>query len=256
MLKAQQLYIFFITSILLLLLDSAGLLKVPTSFISQILVSPLKMTVYTGMAVIKDSSEIILHYSQIAGIASDAQKQNKINMELSVKIKELALENARLREQLGAPIPATYKIIPAKVISVSKFMEISVGSMDQIKTGMVVVDGTTLIGKVSKTEGFRSGVLLPYDPQSNIPVRTSRGTRGEVIGQAGGVILMDKILQKDSVFLDDLVVTSGEGEYPPNLIIGKIIHVNTDDVSPYKQAKIMPAVNYNTETYVYVLTSI
>lgn len=237
-------------------MDSTSLLKVPSSLVSQILVSPVKTTVYTGMAFIKESREIILHYSQIAGIASDAQNQNKINMELSVKVKELTIENAKLREQLGAPIPATYKIIPAQVISVSKFMEISGGSSDQIKTGMAVVDGSTYIGKITKTDGFRSWVLLPYDPQSNIPVKTSRGIRGVVIGQAGGVILMDKILQKDPVFLDDLVVTSGEGDYPPNLIIGKIIHVNTDDVSPYKQAKIMPAVEYNTETYVYILTSI
>ncbi len=237
-------------------MDSTGLLKVPTSFVSKILVSPLKTSVYTGMVSIKESREIILHYSQIARIAVDAQKQNKINMELSVKIKELVIENAKLREQLGAPIPATYKIIPGKVISVSKLMEISGGSLEQIKAGMVVVDGTTYIGKVSKVEEFRSWVLLPHDPQSNIPVKTSRGTRGEVIGQAGEVILMDKILQKDQVFLDDLVVTSGEGGYPPNLIIGKIIHVNTDDVAPYKQAKIMSPVDYNTQTYVYILTSI
>lgn len=176
-------------------------------------------------------------------------------MELSVRIKELTDENASLRTQLGAPQPVNSKIIPAKVVSVAKFMEINAGSFDRIKPGMTVVDGTTFVGKIIKVEEFRSLVILPHDGDSSIPVRTSRGTRGELVGQAG-VILMDKILQKDPVFLDDLVVTSGEKEYPPNLVIGKITNVNTDDVSVYKQAKIMPNVDYDTLDYVIILTSI
>jgi cell shape-determining protein MreC len=132
-------------------------------------------------------------------------------------------------------------------------MEISVGSKDKTEKGMIVVDGDVFIGKVVSVSNRRSLIMLPTDEELTIPVKTSRGAKGIVTGLAGQDIILDKVLQKDPLFLDDLVATSGEEDIPPNLLIGKISYIMTSDVAVYKQAKVTPLVDYQKEQTVFVI---
>lgn len=255
MVKLDRIYWFIIVSVLLLLFDYAYFLKDIKAPFDQIIL-PMKRGVYTVDLAFKNFGQAILHYPQILKITEDNLRLQKINDELTFKVKLLTEENTKLRTQLQAPLPSSFQFIPADVISVTRFMELSVGGKDKVDSGMVVVDGISLIGKITKVDNSRSNVMLPNDPQSVIPAKTSRGTSGVVVGMAGGILLLDKVLQKDQLFLDDQVVTVGSGGYPPNLIIGKIVHISSDDVSPYKQAKLLPVLDYFNLKKVFIISSL
>ncbi len=242
-------------SILLFTLDYFGFLS-PVKDPVEVFAVSVKEKVFTISTGIHNFGSLLAQYQSIKKAFEDRDKLQRVNDEMKISLEALREENLQLRKQLGAPLPSSYQFIPAIVAGVTETMELSVGEGSGIKVGMTVVDGTTLIGKITKTSRFRSTVMLPWDVEINIPAKTSRGAKGTVIGQVGGKIILDKVLQKEPLFLDDLVITSGEGNFPPDLLIGKITHIITDDISVYKTAQVLPAVDYRKEKLVFVISSL
>ncbi len=254
MLKIDRLHFLIAASFLLLVFDYFNLLKILKTP-GNSLILPVKRGIYTSFNGIKSLGRIIGNFPQIQEKVSDNKNLEKTNAELDLKVAQLTLENAKLRQQLEAPLPPSFKFLPATVVSVSRYMEVWVGRKDKVKEGMAVLDGITLVGKVSSVSDDRSQVLLVNDREMTIPAKSLRGAKGLVVGQTGGQIIFDKILQKDPLFIDDLVTTAGEAGIPPDLSIGKIAHINSDDVSPYKQAKLAPLVDYSALKLVFILTA-
>ncbi|MBM3283261.1 rod shape-determining protein MreC [Candidatus Gottesmanbacteria bacterium] len=244
-----------IISFLLILFDYSGWLdsfKIPVEKV----IIPTKQTVFRAKTALQNFTDILIKYPQLKKLTDDNSRIVKQNRELATEVKICNEENSKLRYQLGAPLPASYQFIPAQVVTVGRFMEIAAGSKAGVKPDMVVVDGKTFIGKVASVSYGRSNVLLPLNTELSLPVTTSRDAKGIVTGQGGGKILLDKVLQKDPLFLGDEVFTSGEGGYPTDLIVGVISHINADDVSTYKQASLEPALDYNKEKMVFVISSL
>ena len=147
-------------------------------------------------------------------------------------------------------------IMTQKVISVSpdtSIFEVAKIISEHNFDGMPVVDGSTFIGRISKTTDRRSLVILLTDNDLNVPVISNRGTRGKVNGQLGKLVLLNQVLQRDPLFLDDIFFTSGEEGFPPKLLIGKVVHIDTDDVDVYKQAQIAPYAEIDLIKKVFVL---
>ncbi|OIO14434.1 rod shape-determining protein MreC [Candidatus Gottesmanbacteria bacterium CG11_big_fil_rev_8_21_14_0_20_37_11] len=242
-------------SLVLLVLDFFGLLgglKIYTSRITF----PVKKNIYSTSLAFRDFGRILIDYPKLKKNADDTEWLKKQNDELNYRLKLINEENIKLRQQLESPLPATYKFIPSHVYAVSRYMDIGVGEKNGIKKGMAVIDGSSLIGKVLSVEENTSQIILLTDVDTNVAAKTSRGVRGIISGQYGENIVLDKVLQKDPLFIEDQVTTSGEDGLPPNLLIGNIVYINSDDVSVYKKAKINPALDYNKEEIVFVVSSI
>lgn len=255
MVKIDKLNFLIVISFLLLTFDYFGILKAFTNLSAKITL-PVKREIYTSYHEIRFFGQILGNFSQIQKQVLENKKLYKTNQELDLKVAQLTLENTKLRQQLEAPLPPSFKFLPATVVSVARYMEVWAGKKDKVKEGMAVLDGTTLIGKVISVSDDRSQVLLVSDREMTIPAKTSRGAVGVVVGQTGGLVTLEKVLQKDPLFIDDLVVTSGDRGIPPDLLIGKIAHINSDDVSPYKQAKLVPALDYSSLKIVFILTAV
>lgn len=242
-------------SFLLMFLDYFGQISFLKST-AEIVIVPTKQTVFRIYKTTKNLQEVISFFPQLNKIVNDNRSlERKVN-ELALRVKLLEKENDKLRHQLAAPLPASYQFIPAQVIAVSRFMEIAVGSNEGVKINMPVVDGTVYLGKIVSVSAKRSYVKLPVDSEATIPAKTLQGTKGVVVGQGGRNIILGKVLQKDHLFLSDQVLTSGEGGYPANLLIGTIVYIDVNDVSTYKQAKISPALDYLKEEVVFVISSL
>lgn len=248
-------YILLGLSLLLFFLDTLGMLNFVKEPVDSVVI-PVKSAVYDTWALVKGAGNVVWEYKDIKNIADQRSKLAKENEELKRKVFDLTGENAAMRHQLGAPLPPTLGFIPGNVIGKSRYLEVSVGEKDGVKKDMTVVDGTIFIGKTVNVSPLRSSIILPTDSDLKIPAKTSRGTEGTVIGEFGSSVLLDKVLQKDQLFLNDQVVTTGAGGYPPNLLIGKITHISADDVSPYKQAAIEPPLDYGREQTVFIVSSL
>ena len=254
MAKKNLIFTLIGSSILIFILDYFNFLdflKNP----AELLVLPVKKTVFSIFVTTKNIGDIIHQYPQLANLIEKNQNLTQDNSELNHKITILEQQNTALSHQLGVPLPPQFQLIAAQVLALSRFMELSVGQTDGIKTGMVVVDGITLVGKVVDVSGHRSKVMIPTDSEISIPAKTNRGTTGNVTGQFGTNIILDKVLQKDSLFQGDQVVTSGLGDFPPNLIIGNVVSIYSPDVSVYKNAKVAAPIDYGTTQTVFVIST-
>lgn len=254
MVKITRLYWFICASLLILILDFLGGLSPIKKHLDQFII-PIKKVVYAKTSSFKNLLDDFWQYPNLKQVMEDKEKLKKKEAELNFKVAELISENKKLRAQLEAPLPPSYKFIPAQVIAVSRFMEIDVGENLSVRVGMVVVDEQSLVGRIVTVGALRSKVILPSDPESVVPAVTNRGAKGEITGQAGKTVNFDKVLQKESLFLGDMIVTSGEGGFPPNFLIGKITYINTDETSAYKKAQVAPVIQYDKEKLVFVITN-
>jgi rod shape-determining protein MreC len=252
--RTAHIYWFIVISLLLLLLDHFVLLQIIKNTADQ-LVIPVKSFFFTTNTAIRSSTDLVTHYDQVKHFAQQQMKLKQDNEELQYSLAQLKDENKKLRQQLDAPLPEQTAFIPATVITTQQTMDLAAGESSGIKTGMPVVSGVAYIGKIVSVTANRSQVQLLTDPDLSISGRTSRGVEGVVIGQPGGGMVLDKVLQKDPLFLDDQIVSSGDSMTPPNLLIGKIVHINASDVAVYKQAKINPPIDYQKLQMVFVIKS-
>ena len=255
MYKKNLIYFLIGLSIILMLLDYFGFLKFVRAPVDK-LVIPVKQKFWDVKLLASGFIDIANNYPRLNKIFEEKDRITKENEEFSIKLDLLKEENTKLRYQLESQLPSTYKFIPAQVISVGSDMEVSKGANDGVKVGNTVVDGTVLIGRVSKVSSYRSRVILASSSDMRISVKTTRGTSGTIVGASGKTIEMNEVLQKDPLFLEDKLVTSGQDGFPPNLLIGKITHISGDDVSVYKQAKIEPLVDYAKERIVFIISSL
>ena len=235
----RKFFILFSISLLLAILDRGGLLKgIRSPFEPYITQS--KKVIYQTVSQLRLLPTVLFSYNDLVQSISESRKLISENKQMKLKITDLEEENEALRRQLGAPLPLSYKFIPANVIALSRQMELSVGSNNGVEPGMTVVDGQVLVGRILSVSEYRSKVILLTDNDIEVPAITQRGTRGMVRGQLGELISFDSVLQKDLLFLEDVVYTSGEADFPPQLLIGEVTHIDADDAAVYKKAQLLP----------------
>lgn len=248
-------FLFIFVSLLLLILDYFSLLSFIKGGVEEVIL-PIKQNVFTSVTSVTSVGNILTHYQNFSKVLEENGKLKREKEELQLKVQTFSEENNALRNQVGSGIGRTISLTPAVVISVSRFMEIGIGETSGVKRGMVALSGSYLVGKIVEVTPFRSQVMLLTDPEIRVPSKTSRGTKGVVQGQSYQTILLDLVLQKDPLFLEDQVVTSGEENFPPNMLMGTVAHITSDDVSVYKQAKVNQIIDYRTLSVVFVAKSI
>lgn len=175
-------------------------------------------------------------------------------------------ENLKIRRLLGAPLPASWQFLPARVISVTDSMRLDKGADQGIKEGMTVVIDNILVGRIIKVENNSSLVELPISTGVKIPVlvkkplvtgkdilesATGVQARGLLISQPGGLVL-DRVLQEEDIQKNDLLVTNGE-DWRPNLIIGQISEVLPKNAEIYQKAKVRQLADYQKLSLVFIV---
>lgn len=169
----------------------------------------------------------------------------------------LLSENARLRKQLAETQsvvsqqkyldPATYNLLPARPIGLSRYLKIDQGANAGIKIGQAVVFNDNYVGKIISSGERSSNIQLLADPDSKVAA-FSQGLEGKakgvLAGQFGSEILFDKILHEEIIKVGDLVYSEGtEGFLPRGLILGKVSQVMERENEIFKQAKVQS--NFN-----------
>lgn len=136
-------------------------------------------------------------------------------------------------------------------------IELGKGTDAGIKTGMPVVTGEGLVGRVTETSRHNSVVLLTGDTTSNVGVRfVNSGEIGVSVGQG-----MTKNTRVDLIDLDsktqvgEIAVTSGlqNSLYPPGIPVGTIASTNAGPQDLRRSVEMRPAVKVSTLDSVAVL---
>lgn len=250
--KRPSLFLFFLIALGVLFLDRLNILT-PLYVLTDPVIIPMKRRVFESFTFLQNIPLVFSQYEHIEDVTKRLHGLTQEIEELKLENTTLKTENEKMRKLLGAPLPSSFQFIPARVVARAKTMEIAVGAREGVRTGMAVVDGKTILGVVAVVSQKRSSVKLLTDETLTLSATTSRGSQGIVHGGANGVLL-DNVLQKDVLLLDDHVITAGDEEIPSDLLIGRISYITDADVAVYKQAKIEPAADPAALDEVFVIS--
>jgi rod shape-determining protein MreC len=200
------------------------------------------------------------------------------NAALRAENDRLAVENARLQEikrendQLTALLQLRagfdYKTAAAAVIGreSSEFRRLVVldkGTNAGIAVGDVAVAaGGALAGRVTEVGPDSAKVVLLTDSSSTVIGQlTSNAATGEVVGQLGGVLIMQQIDAGETITRGDEVVTAGielgsgvRSPYPKGLLVGQVIDFRRDANAVVQTAYLEPAAQLDKLELLLVIT--
>jgi rod shape-determining protein MreC len=209
---------------------------------------------------------------------TEIQTLHRTNDELARENARLAAENARtkelerqngiLTELLDVKGSLSFSTVTGSVIGressqFRRVVTIDVGSDSGVKEGDVVVGaGGALVGRITGVTGDSASVLLVNDTSSTVigQLGANQAT-GSVLGQLGGVLIMENIDTTERLQIGDTVVTAGidlgggvRSPFPKGLLIGSLVDVERDANAVTQTAFIQPAADLDRLEYVLVIT--
>ncbi len=255
-----------VVSVVILAMGWTGTLR-PVEDALSIVITPLQYAVH----------KLVEGAGGILSAPRDLQRLRDENRRLQAQVDELVyqlallreieLENASLRELLDLKekspdvLGPEADLLSAEVIgrdpsNLLRYLTIDRGSDDGIEIGMSVITARGLVGQIREVHANASRVALLTDPSSavNALIQRSRAT-GIVEGQTGPNLVMRYLPQGEGLAQPgDIVMTSGlGGNFPHRLPIGEVTEVYQSDVDMFQEARLRPAVDYDSLEMVIVV---
>lgn len=178
-----------------------------------------------------------------------------------VMLRELEIENKRLRKELGSPIYRDYDTVYSSVIgkSVNNWQATVVldkGSSDGIKKNMPVANADGLVGQVISTTRDACLVQLIIDRKSAVACRMQDSRATAIVeGQGGGELRLNFLPRETKVTKGEVVLTSGlGGVYPPDIVLGTAVLIGKGTYGLYKDVRVGPAADFSTLEEVFIIT--
>lgn len=251
-----------ILAILFLILDSVGNIDAAFAFIRSPLSGILDWTAARTDA-----------FADVLSGPRDLQLANSRIADLEAELAELERENSELREfrnqnQLyvdlfnrAAEAPELQRI-QANVIGhdtspVFRSIIIDKGSNDGVQVGMPVEAARGLVGQVYRSSPNSAQILLITDNISSVSSRLSSSraiglTKG---GGLGGAMRLEWVDLEAQIEIGDIVLTSGlNGEFPQDLVLGRVIEVQRSEANLFQSAVLQPAVDFDSLEIVFVIS--
>jgi len=224
-----------------------------------------------------------LIYSPFKGISrfiddivslGDVLEENKILKSNVEKIESLEAENIelkqeieKLKEELDVDYVLTdYNYLNATVVSRNSMywynnLSVDKGSKNGVEEGMVVINSTGLIGKVTNVGKYSSDVKLitSTDTSNKISVIVTNGDDNLVgvingYNYEEGYLEVEGISNTETVAVGDVVYTSGlGGVFPSGILIGYVDSITTDVYDLAKIINVKPSAKFDNINYVTIL---
>jgi len=222
---------------------------------------PFQKVFYSFSIGLENTKEFVSSVGKLKSENEELIKENQQLTSENAMLNDMKNENTMLREQIDLLPRDQYNLIAAFVVSqdpngMGNWLEIDKGSDDGIVEGMsVIVSKGILIGRIQNVSSHESQVMLLTNPKSTVNViTTNSGAKGVVKGEYGLGIMLDMVLQTDSINVGDSIVTSGiSGEVPRGLYVGTIQEIHQSDDHLFQQAIIASPLQVAKTQIVFVI---
>lgn len=227
--------------------------------------STLENGVSKGLGFFSGGFSDIVNFKSNAKKVEELEEENKKLEEEIVALKG-ELENTSSLEKLKKSlnfIDEKYVAnqISAKVVSKNDGLwytsiVISAGKNDGVKENSLVMNGDGLVGIITEVSADYSKAITLLDTTSSVSFKLSKdskfkgiittgtGMKDEESNREKG-LLQGYMLDSDyEVIPGDIVVTSGLGLYPENIVIGEVTKVSEDKSKSLKYVVVKPNVNF------------
>ena len=218
------------------------------------LVSPIQSTFAT---LARSIGHVAGRYVDLVHVRAENLSLRNENGRLRAELLESkrgAAESVRFQRLLGLRNAVTAETLVARVIAidVSPYFRVARVRLDRgeslVQRGMPVITPEGVVGRINRTSGETSDIMLSVDPRSAIDVVLPRtGGRGILKGKPGENgyrCAIEYLMQGEQAKEGDLVVTSGLGGFPRDLPVGRISKIlkNTAGLTP--DIEITPDVDF------------
>lgn len=239
--------------------QSQGLLDILDGPVGQVVRLPLEAVSSLDQGI----SDMWQQYVSLQHVA-DENRRLRQEMEWlrgeNSQLREAAAATQRLTSLLQFKEQALPSMVAAQVIGRDssnryKSVILNKGESDGIQKDMGVITPAGVVGRVVKTTGATSVVLLLTDPNNAIAGLIQR-TRDEGIveGVPQGRAKLKYIPMLSAVKEGDRVVTSGlVGGFPRGLAIGTITSIDREEGALFQTAELVPEVDVNRVEEVLVI---
>lgn len=148
------------------------------------------------------------------------------------------------------------RVVAASPSNFSFIVEIDKGTSSGIATGMPVVTGAGLVGRVSETSRRRAVVQLLTDKRFSVGVRLPSGDFGVANGQGQQRSLtVDLIDPATPVAKGEVAVTSGlqQSQFPPGIPVGTVLRTDLRPNALQQDIALEPVVEVDRLAFLTVL---
>jgi rod shape-determining protein MreC len=208
--------------------------------------------------------------SNVASAVTEIDALRVDNAALRDENERLANENARLRavreenDQLTAllqlrsgfeHVTVAARVIGREMLETRRLVTLDKGTDDGIELGdVVILKGGALAGRVTDVGPNFARITLISDSSSTVVGQLlGTGATGEIVGQAGSVLIMRNIDSAVQIGLEEEVFTAGielaggiRSPYPKGLVIGTVVDVERDANDVVQTAYLVPAANLDS----------
>jgi len=248
--------------VLLLIINPVGVMSpVRGIFVGAFL--PFQKVAYALSLAGENTKDFITSVGQLKEENENLFKQNQDLLAQNAKLNDLQNENDMLRSQLDLLPRSQYDLVSATITSqdpngLGNWMTIDKGASSGITQGMpVIFSKGILVGRIQDVYPDSSSVMLLTNPKSTINVITTQNqAKGVATGQYGLGLILDMVLQTDTINSGDSVVTSGiGGDIPKGLLVGTLQDVHQTDDHLFQQATINAPLQVSKLQIVFVIRS-
>lgn len=247
---------YFFVCLLLLFLDSRSFLK-PVHSLVQFVSIPVQKSLFGAREGLLGPVRGIREIGKGREAREEVEKRNAF---LEARIAEsgsLRAENEHMRALLGAGLPGRWVFEPVTVVSVYADSAQVWQSLADIQNRAVVIPngekGGIFVGRVEEVTGHLAQVYLPTHINEKTTVVVKDKDSGEkrasgIVEGRGGRMVLGQVLTGETLSPGDLVLTSGDGETPPDLLIGEIEKILDVREETFQQAELKTPVEYEKVT--------
>ncbi len=217
----------------------------------------------------------------VAGVAAAVTEIDRLQVEnatLTDENERLRNENSRLQlfkqqnDELTGLLQLqgdfdhktlAVRVIGRETLETRRLVTVDKGTDNGIELGdVVVVQGGALAGKVTDVGPTFAKVTLISDATSTVVGKLlESGATGDIVGQAGDVLIMRNVDSAVEIGIDEEVFTAGlelgggiRSPYPPGLVVGSVVDVERDANSVVQTAFLAPAADLDTFELALVIT--
>lgn len=189
------------------------------------------------------------NFNRLASENDKLKQDQELVISLQAKIDNLENENDFLRRAARVTQKLNYPVVYAGIFNFNLAptgynVLLNKGVEDGISEGDVVVTAEgVLVGKIQTVMQNFSRITFISDSDFKITVKVlNSGTSGIARGALGDGMYLDFVVQSDDIKEQDVLISTGNDQFPSALIVGSVDYVETNASQMFKKVRIHPAV--------------
>lgn len=259
--KLVYLFIFYLLlSLLIVFADRRGFLTDFRRFVQGFTI-PVESRLFALRKAVLSPFSVFFSTSDKDKRLQELEKENARLLGQLSQLESIEEENIKARHLLGATLSPSWHFEPARVTSVfaDRMFLVSDGRAEAGMPAITSQDKSgVFVGQVKEIVGKRAAVTLP----TNTPFKTTaiardketggRNGTGILVGRGTGLVL-EQVLASEGVKEGDLVLTAGDENLPPELLVGYVTRVY-DIKGTFKEAEVKMAIDPAKLDFVFLVT--